>query len=104
MAKRYEDINGRSETHAQARAKTKPRMNEGQQAANVSWGLANPEMLAWCIASVVKDGGALIFGTTRDGGALSITVLYGDDKEKYYITPSDDLNLKLKEIGEYYGT
>jgi hypothetical protein len=104
MAKSYEDINGRNPTGRNGGNKPKPRLEPMGAAANVSWGLANPEMLAWVVSQLTQGGNAVIFGTTRDGGALSVTVLYGEQKEKYYITPKEDINQVLKELGEYYGS
>lgn len=103
MANRYEDKNGKNGTNTQGNTGTKKPRIGATLAVNISWGLADPAMLAWCVTRLTTNGGGVILGSTRDGGALSLTVLYGDDKEKYYITPADDLNRVLKEVGEYYG-
>ena len=104
MARSYEDINGKSSTGKNPQKKVKAPLELGGVSANVSWGLADPAMLAWFIAQLTQDGNAVILGTTRDGGALSVTVLLGDERYKHYIAPKDDLNMTLKEIGEYYGS
>jgi len=103
MAKSYEDINGKSKSGSSGRKGEKPPLELGGVSANVSWGLADPAMLSWFVAQLTQDGNAVILGTTRDGGALSVTVLAGETKYKHYIAPKDDLNMSLKEIGEYYG-
>jgi len=42
--------------------------------------------------SVLSHGFAVIFGRTRDGGALSITLLDGDERHRTYCANQDELD------------
>lgn len=92
----------RSVGEATSRA-ARRRPDFGEPATPHTWSAADAALLHWMIANVTEEGCGVILGKTQDGGALSLTILMDNDKEKFYIKPSDDLNLKLREIGEYYG-
>lgn len=50
------------------------------------------------IANILSGGDAVIFGATRDGGAIAITILAGTDKRKIYAADADELDRVLKAI------
>ena len=94
--------NRRLEEHdrrAAAKAAKASRRVERADSGGADWGDANPTLLADCVARVARQGGALRFGYTRDGGAFSVGV-YGDGDEPYtqYIRPSEDIDAYLHEL------
>lgn len=48
--------------------------------SDISWSEVDNQILRDAIVSVCDNGAAIILGKTTDGGALSITVLDGNDK------------------------
>ncbi len=44
------------------------------------------------IDKLLESGFAIIFGCTRDGGAISITLLDGDDRHRTYCASQEELN------------
>lgn len=58
--------------------------------------------LANAIDRVIASGDALVFGSTSDGGALSITLLCGNDRYKIYAANDDELIRAFQAlIGDY---
>jgi len=56
-----------------------------------------------CLQSaVVRRGGAIRVGLTRDGGALAIGVYMDNDYATEYIRPSEDLWTAIGEIAEVW--
>ena len=63
-----------------------------------SWRDVNPGVLIDTIQTVATAGGAIRFGYTRDGGAISIGV-YGDGVPyTVYVTPRDNLEDTLRSV------
>lgn len=69
----------------------------------VSYGGADTKLLHLVIAAVVDNGDALVFGRTRDGGAVVLTILSGDEKHKFYSTNNGELADNLNLIRREYG-
>lgn len=73
----------------------------GQKDQEISdWESADEKILKRCICAAGAAGGAIRFGYTRDGGAYSIGVYVGDDRETYYGRPYDDIDSLLTQIAE----
>lgn len=86
-------------------------MNDGKKAKKVEkrrrrhgnetpadWGGASPELLASVVESVTKNGGAIRFGYSRDGGAYAIGI-YGDgDPFTEYLGSTEDVDVWLESI------
>lgn len=55
------------------------------------------------LESILKAGGALRIGCTRDYGAWAFGV-YGDGAQPYteYVRASEDVNAYLKALGEFF--
>jgi|SRR5687768_17234307 len=49
------------------------------------------KLFAGAVGMVLKAGCAVIIGTTRDGGALVITILDGDDRHRTYCSNVQEL-------------
>ena len=70
----------------------------GTNGGPVSWTKVDPIAIAETIEVVAIAGGALRFGYTRDGGALSIGV-YGDGSPyTLYVSPHEDARDLLRSI------
>lgn len=65
---------------------------------------APPKLTLDTLACVVDNGAAVILSGTRDGGALVITLLDGDDKDKVYCEDVDDLREALTDLAGAYAT
>lgn len=65
---------------------------------------APPVLLLGTLASVIDQGAALIFSATRDGGAVVLTLLDGDTKDKVYCENMDDLRTALTDLARDYAT
>jgi hypothetical protein len=69
----------------------------------VSYGGSDPKLLHLVIAAVVDNGDAVVLGRTRDGGAVVLTILSGDEKHKFYSTNNGELADNLNLIRREYG-
>jgi len=52
--------------------------------------------------AILNQGCAVIIGTTRDGGALVITILDNDDRHRTYCSNEDELEEAISEIIQLY--
>jgi len=69
----------------------------------VDWMQADGQLLLHAVATVAYKGGALRFGYTRDGGAITVGV-YGDgDPYTDYLKPGDDINDYLRKLTLAWG-
>lgn len=68
------------------------------QGTRVSWGDVDQLSIAAAIQEVVESGAALIFGATRDGGALALTVCDGDERLKLYSPTAEGMNKHLHDV------
>lgn len=51
----------------------------------------NPQELMDALGVVLCSGCAILFSPTADGGAVSITVYYGDERGRDYVTSAEEL-------------
>jgi len=59
---------------------------------SVSWGDVDSDSIADIVRLVTRYGGAVMFGRTSDGGALSLCVLDNENKIKEYPHDADDVH------------
>lgn len=62
------------------------------------------ELFLNTLALVVDNGAAVIIASTRNGDALVLTLLNGDDKEKVYPTTLEELREALTDLAAEFGT
>lgn len=67
-----------------------------------------PELASTATASIVVDeilaaGAAVMFGRTRDGGALVCTVLDGETRHRSYCSSEQELDAMMLALHNYYG-
>jgi hypothetical protein len=63
-----------------------------------SWEDADQEELWRTVSMIVAAGDAVTLGRTRDGGALSLVILSGDERIRRYARGADELHELLAEI------
>lgn len=63
-----------------------------------SWEDAEPETLWRTVQEVTNLGDAVMFGKTRDGGAVVVIIMSNDDRLKYYATGAEEIATLLHEI------
>lgn len=63
-----------------------------------TWEWADPESLKAAISGWTRQGNAITFGRTSDGGALSISLLTGGKPFKLYAADADELEALLTRI------
>ena len=65
-----------------------------------TWEDADPDELWRTITAIVGAGDAVTLGRTRDGGALSLVILSGDERIRRYARGTEELSQLLGEIRE----
>lgn len=64
----------------------------------VSWEEVDGRLIKSALVAATEDGCALIFSKTSDGGALSLTVLAGTDRNKLYAKSVEIAESQLREL------
>jgi hypothetical protein len=67
------------------------------------WGGVNAELVLQAIATLAREGGAIRFGYTRDGGAYAIGLYYGTERVTEYLRPSEDVETYFRALIEDFG-
>lgn len=65
-------------------------------------GLDEVHNLAEILDNIVRSGCAIMFGETRDGGAMVITILDGDNRHRTYCHDVDEVNKAFEVMAEMY--
>lgn len=63
-----------------------------------TWAVCDPGLLAEAVTTWTDQGNAITFGLTSDGGAVSVTMLAGGDRRKFYASSLEELEDLLKRI------
>lgn len=66
--------------------------------ANMSWDEVSLPLIGEVVGAVTRDGAAILLGTTRDGGALVITVCDGDQRIKFYASSSEEVSSMMSRV------
>lgn len=67
------------------------------------WGGASPERIQAVIVNATVLGGAVTFGTSRDGGAYSVTVMLDGHRETLWFNGDSELDEELQAVIEVLG-
>lgn len=67
-------------------------------AEGADWGTCDGELLAAVVVEITSQGGAVIFGLSRDLGAHSVTLMLDDERETLWFNGSADLDEELRMI------
>jgi hypothetical protein len=65
-----------------------------------TWEEADAETLWRAIAAVTDAGDAIMFGRTRDEGAVVLTLLSGDERIRQYATGVEEIAELLRAVRE----
>jgi len=57
-----------------------------------------PVMCHQCVVAILTAGDAVLFGTTRDGGAIAVQVMAGTEVAKFYASSQDEVQELLQEL------
>jgi len=79
----------------------KRRYTEGTTSI-ADWASASPTIIRDVIAAVAKDGSAIRFGYSRDGGAFAIGLYEGGESYTVWCKPGEDIDAKLQDILEAF--
>jgi hypothetical protein len=63
-----------------------------------SWDTVDAGSIRMVISALTKAGGAIRFGVSRDGGALSVGVYLGDTYFTDWLRPDDDVEQYLEDL------
>jgi len=64
----------------------------------VSWADVDGGRLVDMLAALQSAGDAAIFGSTRDGGVLVLTVCSGDERAKFYAATAQEMDAHIQDV------
>lgn len=67
-------------------------------ADGADWGGCDPDKIQGVVTGITELGGAVTFGTSRDGGAHSLTLLLDDSRETLWFNGNADLSEELLTV------
>lgn len=77
------------------------RRGSGDNREKFSWSdLSTPE-IGELVAAVLGIGDAVLFGVTRDGSAVRVILMSGDERESEYCGSADDLIAFAKSVSQH---
>ncbi len=62
------------------------------------WGTASEDLVASVVVLVTALGGAVIFGTSRDGGAHLLTLMLDDKRKTLWFNGDSELDDELRPV------
>lgn len=62
------------------------------------WGGCDPGWIQACVVGITRLGGAITFGTSRDGGAYSLTLLLDGERETLWFNGNAELDVELEQV------
>jgi len=102
MSKSDEQIEKRDNQKARAAAGKALPPSGRKGGAVADWTNASPELVLQLVCTVARQGGAVRYGYTRDGGAYSIGIYLGDDSKTYYCNEAEGINEQLEDLRSYF--
>lgn len=87
----------------EARARKKTQANRWQikkAEKRIDWTEIDPGLMADLVIAVTNAGAAVMFGRTRDGGALVVAVFDGDDRARYYCNSVVEFEILTEQLTE----
>ena len=74
----------------------------GAKVASIAPAFGDHAELGLAVDNVIRSGCAIILGGTRDGGAVCITVLDGDNRHRTYCSNDTELDRAISALREIY--
>lgn len=101
MASQHESRQGKSGTKEPIQLRRRTNL---RPVLEIHWSDVSADSLRLAIDGITRQGAAVMFGRTSDGGALSLCILDGDTKIKEYPhTPEEAQAVILAIVEEYVG-
>lgn len=96
--KSYGDQNGKNPTPSALDRMRARRSGADSPSGHADYSTVTPGWVMAAIIAVTKNGGAIQFGYSRDGGVYSIVILMNGEIEKNYVKQSEGLDQFLEDI------
>jgi len=99
-------VTERVDTEARDRAKTanaRRRREQRHTGSVLDLNSIDADALKGAILQLLKREVGVTFGVTRDGGALSITLLDNGETVREYVRATEDINLYFTGLAEDFG-
>jgi len=71
-----------------------------ERSAGPLWEHVRDHAILSALIEVTSHGAALLFGTTRDGGSLVVTLCDGDQRIKFYARTANEMTEHLLKIAD----
>ena len=81
---------------------TRPNPFANQKTGKGTCELANVPQLGLALDRVCRQGCAVMVGSTRDGGALVLTILDGETRHRTYCSNQDELDAAVESMNFVY--
>lgn len=65
---------------------------------SIGWDELKPEVAGRMVVAVTKLGGAVLFGSSRDGGALLLTVHLDGDRKNVWLAAAESLTDDVEKL------
>ena len=101
MAKSYADINGKSKPSGHQTGNPLPPYKRNATGDRIDWASYSPDKIVGLISVVVRRGGAVRYGATRDGDGYSIGVYMGENSKTYYANSTEELDDLMEYLHDY---
>lgn len=62
---------------------------------DASWERVSDSLITWLVRRVSAEGGLVTFGTTRDGGALKVSIYDSGEKHDEYFGAQEDISMAV---------
>lgn len=72
--------------------------NPQRDGVSVDWGAVDAGSMFDCVDRVTRNGDAIIFGRSSDGGVLVITVCAGSERIKFYGRSGEEMDAHMEGI------
>lgn len=98
-------MNGKTKDSQREADKPRQRANRRRNRGtnnSAEWGDANADKVLAAISAIARNGFAVRFGYTRDGGAFAIGVVGDGDPFTEYVRPNEDIDLYLDGLIQDY--
>lgn len=74
------------------------RLFNNDEGTKADWGTADPRAIAAVVTACTRRGGACSFGTSRDGGAFSLTFFLDGQREQLWFNGKADIDAELEQV------
>jgi len=64
------------------------------------WEAVDEAAILVALTNVTNAEGALLFGKTRDGGSLVVTLCAGELRKRFYATTPEEMAVHLRELAD----